>query len=424
MIILWLCNIILPRIAREIGAEERPIGGWLTGMSDALLQDETIHLYIFFPHTAKIEGRQKNLHWYGFHEVDVRSYFSEKIKEIRPDLIHIHGTEFQHSLLMIQAAQKNGLLDYTVVSIQGLVSIYGKYHYFLGLPHRVVKAWTFRDLLRWDNIYRGGKKYVKRGVFEEEALRLVKNIVGRTEWDRACTKRLNPAGRYFFCNETLRNSFYRYQWKVKKCQRYSIFVSQSQYPIKGFHFVLLALREIVKSYPDAVVYTTGKSAVDTPWYRVNSYQKYIMRLIKKFSLEDHVVFLGSLDESRMCNRFLSSHVFISASSIENSSNSLGEAMLLGMPIVASYVGGTMDLLRDKEEGFLYQTDAPYMLAYYVMRFFADDALCMRMGSSARKHAKVTFDRDRNNQRIKEIYQTILAGDTGNGDCSFGSERSI
>ncbi len=417
MIVLWLCNIMLPRIARETAMEALPIGGWLSGMSDALLQDETIQLYVFFPHTSDIEGSKENLHWCGFHGTGTVAYFEKKINEIHPDIIHIHGTEFKHSLLMLRAAKNNNLLPRTAVAIQGLVSILGEYHYCLGVPHRVVFSWTFRDLLRWDNIYQGRKKFIRRGVFEEEALRITKNVIGRTEWDRACTKRLNPDVNYFFCNAMLRHTFYERRWAIDQCQRHSMFVSQSQSPVKGFHFVLLALRAIVKVYPDAVVYAIGRSAMDTPWYRVSSYQKYIMRLIKEFSLENHVVFLGSLNEEEMCSRFLSSHVFVSASSIENESNSVGEAMILGMPVVASYVGGVMDTMKDKEDGFMYQADAPYMLAYYVMRFFADDALCVQMGNNARKHAKITFDRDRNSRRIKEIYQTILAGDMGNDDYS-------
>ena len=45
----------------------------------------------------------------------------------------------------------------------------------------------------------------------------------------------------------------------------------------------------------------------------------------------------------MCDRYLKSNLFVCCSAIENSPNSLGEAQLLGMPYVASFVGGVPEI---------------------------------------------------------------------------------
>ena len=94
-------------------------------------------------------------------------------------------------------------------------------------------------------------------------------------------------------------------------------------------------------------------------------------------LERNVVFTGPLDEEKMCQRYLKSNVFVCPSSIENSPNSLGEAMVLGVPCVASDVGGVSDMLKHKEEGFVYQTDAPYMLAHYVCEIFENEVAILK-----------------------------------------------
>lgn len=73
-------------------------------------------------------------------------------------------------------------------------------------------------------------------------------------------------------------------------------------------------------------------------------------------------------------RYLASSVFVSVSTIENSPNSVGEAMLFGCPVVSSCVGGVLDMLEHGQEGFLYQASAPYMLAWYVGCVFRDDGL--------------------------------------------------
>ncbi|MFD1904498.1 glycosyltransferase [Paenibacillus rhizoplanae] len=63
--------------------------------------------------------------------------------------------------------------------------------------------------------------------------------------------------------------------------------------------------------------------------KISTYGAYIKSLIKKHELEDNVFFTGYLNEREMCNRFLKSNVFVSASIIENESNSLSEAKTIG-----------------------------------------------------------------------------------------------
>ena len=61
-------------------------------------------------------------------------------------------------------------------------------------------------------------------------------MIGRTDWDEACTKEINPKVQYHFCNESLRDSFYSGSWEYQNCEKHSIFMSQAATPIKGLHF--------------------------------------------------------------------------------------------------------------------------------------------------------------------------------------------
>lgn len=47
----------------------------------------------------------------------------------------------------------------------------------------------------------------QRGKIEKEYIERSKFIIGRTDWDFAHAKAINPLIQYFFCNETLRPSF-------------------------------------------------------------------------------------------------------------------------------------------------------------------------------------------------------------------------
>jgi glycosyltransferase involved in cell wall biosynthesis len=416
MNILWLTNIALPEASQLMNEKPSPFGGWFVSASARLADNERISLSIAFPKNGLSDVRVlkgNKINYYAFSPVsekDIRSnrqnsYFEKILEQAKPDIIHIFGTEYAHTLAMVNACQK----EKVVISIQGLTSVIAG-HYLSGLPVNVQNRFTLRDFIKQDNLKQQRKKFIRRGRLEIEALQKVKHIIGRTTWDKACTSQINPGAKYHFCNETLREEFYQHTWDINKCERHSIFVSQGSYPIKGVHFMLEAMPLILKRFTDAKLYIGGNNILqsDTLKDRLkrSSYGKYIEELIKKYSLESCVKFTGVLDEKQMCERYLKSHVFVCPSSIENSPNSLGEAMILGVPCVASDVGGGSDMLKHREEGFVYQMDAPYMLAYYVCEIFSDTELAFQLSEKAREHARRTHDREINNATLINIYNQI------------------
>ena len=354
----------------------------------------------------------RNLSYYIFPEPTVYRYqqdleqqFTDQLRAYQPDVIHIWGTEYAHTLAMVRAAQAEVFLDRVVISIQGLCSIYAR-HFAEGVPSGTVHGMTLRDLLRQDNLSQQRKKFVRRGELEIQALEKVSHVIGRTCWDRACTQQLAPNACYHFCNETLREPFYRGTWQYENCWKYRIFASSCVYPIKGFHYLLEAFAQVLKTYPQATLSVPGKNYLQVNALHRNSYQKYLAKLTRQYGLEDKIEFLGSLDAEGMRRAYLEANVFTLPSTIENSPNSLGEAMLLGLPCVAADVGGVSTMMKHDTEGFLYQGTAPYMLAHYIREVFAMEAEAENMGFAAKHHAQRTHDPEENCNRLLEIYSEI------------------
>lgn len=418
MKILWLTNIALPEASILMNEAPSPFGGWLINTSKALSIQENIELSIAFPRVnfkkVKILHGEK-IDYYVFPNIEMKDNeliynnidLTSILIKVQPDLVHIFGTEFAHSLAMVNVCRKLGVE--TVINIQGLVSIIAK-HYTANLPLNIQKKFSFRDFIKQNNILQQKKEFERRGLIEIEAIQKTNHIIGRTTWDKACTSQINPNAIYHFCNETLREEFYKNKWSLENCERHSIFMSQAAYPIKGLHYMLEALPLIIRKYPETKLYIAGPNITASSSLKERlkktSYSKYIAMLIKKYHLTNHVFFTGLLDEKKMYESFLKANVFVSPSSIENESNSLSEAKILGVPCVTSFVGGVIDRIDNRNDGFFYQADAPYMLAYYVCEIFGNKDLAYELSANARKHALQIHDKEKNLNTLLKIYGEI------------------
>ncbi len=409
MKLLWLCNL-MPGAVTEAATGKTGGGAlWVDHVLSGLRQTG-VTIRILCPGDGVRGQVDETCSFVSFHKdlphiylPEQETLFQQELDAFQPDVIHIWGTEYGHTLAMMKAVAARNLLDKTIISIQGLCSVYAG-HYAEGVPYDVQKGYTFRDFVRRDNILGQQKAFRIRGQFEEEALKMARHVIGRTQWDLACTVRLNENQTYHFCNETLREPFYQGQWQYHQCRKHRIFASSCVYPVKGFHYLLEAFREVLKTYPDATLAVPGSSFFTASKLRRTRYQKYLAELAQ--GLEDRIEFLGSLSAEGMKDAYLQANVFVLPSTIENSPNSLGEAMLLGVPSISSDVGGVKDLMVHEQEGVLYQTSAPYMLAHEIKKVFALEEKAEAMGRAAHSHAAKTHDPDVNLKTLMEIYQSL------------------
>jgi glycosyltransferase involved in cell wall biosynthesis len=415
MKVLWISNVLFPDVCNELKVDHPIVGGWMYAGAKTLIEvNSKIELAVaslyngeqlkfiekYFINYYLIPNKGVN----GHYNPALEKYFAEIISRFKPDIIHIHGTEYPHSLACLKVSN----LENVVVSIQGLVSLYSKY-YLGGIQEKIVlKNRSLRDFIKNDSLLNQQKKMQKRGTYEIELLENVKHIIGRTSWDMTNTWAINPKAKYHFCNETLRSLFYQKQWDLENCKKYSIFLSQAHYPIKGIQNLIQALPIILKHFPETKVYVAGNNFISVPWYRKNGFANHLHFLMKKNQIQkNQIIFLGPLNETMMVEQYTLAHVFLCPSVIENSPNSIGEAQIVGVPCVASYVGGTMDMIKDKETGLLYRFEEISLLAKQICRIFENNDLAISLSIKSRKVALLRHDKLKNAYQLNSIYRQII-----------------
>lgn len=442
MRVLWICNIMLPRVAKKLGQEVNVKEGWITGLMDSVLAhnasktENTVQLGLAFPiakgqeflQDALIINQDYDVPFYGFREdvlaaeqydISLETDMTRILEHFKPDIVHCFGTEYPHTLAAIKCFGKP---ERTLVGIQGLCRVCAK-GYMANLPQKIVKSVTFRDIVRKDTLPMQQQKFEGRGQWELASIQGTGHVTGRTGFDKYWTTKWNPRVTYHAMNETLREEFYTGAWSYEACCPHRLFFSQGDYPLKGFHYMLLAMPKILQKYPDTEVYIAGNSLLRGKGLKarlkISAYGKYLESLISKYDLADKVHFLGRLTAAQMKEQYLKSQAFVCASSIENSPNSIGEAMILGVPVVAADVGGIPTMITSEEgtlfEGFRLEktNDEKELfaisdrLAEAVCTVYAEESKTLEKAAKGKAHARRTHDREANNRRLIEIYNEML-----------------
>ena len=418
MKILWCVNILLPDVAKAIGAPETPFGGWMVSLSSSLPKIDGIKLAIATLYSGSelrkfeinnityylIPGGTKAMLERG--DDRLRAYWREVANAFQPDLLHLHGTEYTHGLALLEACPDIP----AAVSIQGLLGVCEKY-YYAGMEFSdVYLRPSFRDVIRLDPLWNSRRSFQKRALFERELLCKVRHVIGRTTWDYSNVKAVNPSINYHHCDESLRDQFYEFEWDISRIDRHTIFTTQSNYPIKGFHVLLKAVAILKRDYTDVRVFSAGHKLQGNSFLarlKTPGYGLYINRLIEELKLEDNIVFTGMLDAQGVVDRLSKTHVFVVPSAVENGCNALHEAMILGVPSIAAFSGGMTDMMVHKETGFMYPFMEEAMLAEYIRRIFASDEVADKFSVAGKASASKRHDRQKIANTTVDIYRRIL-----------------
>ncbi|MFT7072190.1 MAG: glycosyltransferase involved in cell wall biosynthesis [Patiriisocius sp.] len=420
MRVLWFSNT--PASGLEFlqkGTALKGTGGWMHALNSAL--KDKIDLSVAFHYPYKIECfDHKNTRYYPIYSGNIylsllknrffATTFNNKhlerylaiIKEVNPDIIHIHGTENPFISIL------NHVNTPIVVSIQGNLTVYN-HKFFTGFHGRFLrqmKPESLKEILLGPKNFKKDKiSFSKKSLFEQKNMSNIKYVIGRTKWDYRITRVLSPKSLYFQGEEMLRKTFYESVWSNPFREgKLIIFTTNGDNYFKGMETVFHA------------VFLLKSMGIAIDWRIAGISESSLISNISKKFLGDHFptggyTLLGSLSEEEIVAELLNAHCYVMPSHIENSPNNLCEAMMLGMPCVATYAGGTGSMLKDGEEGILIQDGDPWVMAGAILELKNDTDKALKYAQNARKRALLRHDKDKLVNQLLKIYKTIIDKET-------------
>ena len=369
MRILWLSNN--PCYAIEKLSPNTQSGGWLKALNYHMVNEEDIELSVcfywpeplnpfefhktkYYPITTpkpksisekilnKVSGNTNDNY------ASIKK-INEIVKQVNPDVIHVHGTELNFGLIQYETTTP------VLISIQGILSPYLE-KYFSGVPEKYLKKIKRRSFIHYFKALNNA--FIINAERERKILKVARNIMGRTEWDKRVTRLLAPESNYFLGNEILREAFYNdnHVWNKSSFDKpLKLVTTCGDVAYKGFELIVKTAK-ILHDYD-----------IEIEWYVVGlNENNLIPKAVKvwlKQDLDDiGIKLLGIMNETELVKTLLESDIYCQVSHIENSPNSLCEAMMLGMPLIATNVGGTSSMVKHNFDGILVQEGEPYEFA--------------------------------------------------------------
>ena len=293
----------------------------------------------------------------------------EVVEQFRPDVIQVFGTESSFGLLA-------GETDIPVViHLQGLLG-----------PS--LNAWVPPGYDMADYANRGHANPLQTilgmraiafnrhaAARERRIMNHCRYFMGRTEWDRAFVSAFAPQARYFKVWETLRPCFYESaEWKAPQKP---VFVSTVSGPLYKGHDMIIKTAKTLRD--------SGQS--DFKWRVFGVPDLSLAERKTGIRAKDvGVVAEGVVSAEELREALLGASVYVHPSYIDNSPNSVCEAQILGVPVVATNVGGVSSLFSPDHANCLVPPNDPLMAASAIRKaILAPESFIDNRDSIRRRH---------------------------------------
>lgn len=166
--------------------------------------------------------------------------------------------------------------------------------------------------------------------------------------------------------------------------------------VKAFQYAVMAITIAKVRFPNIHLTIVGQG----------SEREKLEEFSRQLGVEQNISFQGTIAHDRMQSFMEQHNLLLQTSLSEGFPNVILEAMSVGLPVIATNVGGTPDLVRDGLDGFLVPSRNPKAMAARIVQMFEDGDLRERMGMSGKEQAE-KFSWEHVIEGLERIYASLL-----------------
>jgi glycosyltransferase involved in cell wall biosynthesis len=152
--------------------------------------------------------------------------------------------------------------------------------------------------------------------------------------------------------------------------------------LKGCIFVLFAIKEILKVYPNLKLMMVG---IDP------NHKERMINIAKKLGVQNSIIVINRIPNNQLPYYFSASDIVVVPSLFENFPVVILEAMSSGKPVVASRVGGIPEAIKENETGLLFDPGNVSQMTEKIFYLLSDLELRRKLGEAGRRLVEKRFD---------------------------------
>jgi glycosyltransferase involved in cell wall biosynthesis len=169
------------------------------------------------------------------------------------------------------------------------------------------------------------------------------------------------------------------------------------YKLKGAEYLVKAMHIIAENRGDVRLRIVG----DGPD------KLYLMRLTEALQLKDKVVFEGLVPHNKMPHYYQQCDIFCFPTLGEPFGKAIIEAMACAKPVIASNIGGAVEIIQNEKTGLLVPPAQPKTLATKINELLEDEKKTKQMGTNARKTVIARYSWEKISEIYHEFYQNLM-----------------
>lgn len=169
---------------------------------------------------------------------------------------------------------------------------------------------------------------------------------------------------------------------------------------KGHLLLIMAFEKIAQKIPDATLTICGVVSD-------KEYFNEVMNYVNASYLKDRISILTNLPKEQLLAQYEKARVFALHSQEESQGIVFAEAMAVGLPVVATRVGGIPDVICDGKTGFLAEYSDNDAFADTLEKLLTSDILWNQLSASCRDEAK-HYSWNQISEKVEKVYSSILS----------------